>query len=92
MRWLPDAINGAFELASGFFLWNNVRILVKQRSIRGVSILTTAAFTLWGFWNLFYYPHLGQWLSFVGGLNVVSANATWVYLAVRYSNSSREVR
>ena len=85
MIWIPDAINGTFELMSGFFLWNNVRILLKQKSIRGVSVLTTAVFALWGFWNLFYYPHLNQWLSFVGGLNVVSANATWVILAIKYT-------
>lgn len=89
MSWLPDAINGTFELMSGFFLWNNVRILVKQKSVRGVSIITTAVFTLWGFWNLFYYPYLGQILSFVGGLNVVSANLTWVYLAIRYSRAEK---
>jgi hypothetical protein len=84
MSWLPDAINGTFELMSGFFLWNNVRILIVQKAIRGVSILTTAVFTIWGFWNLFYYPHLGQWLSFFGGINVVMANTVWVSLAIKY--------
>src|SRR6185436_15953847 len=24
-----------------------------------------------GFWNLFYYPHLDQWLSFAGGVLIV---------------------
>jgi hypothetical protein len=81
---LPDLINGMFEMASGLFLWNNVRLLVRDRAIRGVSIVTTAVFSAWGFWNLFYYPHLGQWASFAGGINVVAANTAWVILAMRY--------
>lgn len=81
---IPDFINGLFEMSGGFFLWNNVRILFRQKKIRGVSILTTAIFSAWGFWNLFYYPHLGQWLSFVGGINVVLANTAWVILALKY--------
>jgi len=90
MSWIPDAINGTFEMSGGFLLWNNVRILIKQRSIRGVSIITTAIFSLWGFWNLFYYPHLNQWLSFIGGINVVLANTIWVILAIKFTRALPE--
>lgn len=89
MSWIPDVINGLFELLSGVFLWNNVMILVKHKSVRGVSVITTFVFATWGVWNLFYYPHLNQWFSFVGGLNVVSANATWVYLAIKYKENKK---
>ena len=84
MNW-ADFVNGAFEATAGFLLWNNVRILVRQKQVRGVSILSTAVFALWGYWNLYYYPSLGQWLSFAGGLNVVAANTAWVVLAIVYS-------
>lgn len=81
---IPDLINALFESISGIALWNNVRILFRDKKIKGVSVLTTIFFTLWGYWNLFYYPHLNQILSFLGGLLVVSANTTWVILAIRY--------
>ena len=76
--------NGIFELSASLFLWNNVRMLYKHKVVKGVSILSITVFTLWGFWNLYYYPWLSQWSSFIGGLGVVSANVTWVYLALRY--------
>jgi hypothetical protein len=89
MTW-PDVVNGLFEMLSGFFLWNNVRILLKHKSVKGVSILTTSVFALWGYWNLFYYPHLNQWMSFFGGINVVLANTAWVILAIKYSQADKK--
>ena len=88
MTW-ADAVNGSFEMSSGFLLWNNVRILIRQKEVRGVSIITTTVFALWGYWNLYYYPSLNQWLSFIGGLNVVAANTVWVILAIYYTRRSR---
>jgi hypothetical protein len=82
---LPDLINGLFEGSGGFLLANNVRLLLKHKAVKGVSIVTTAIFSCWGFWNLFYYPHLKQWLSFSGGILVVIANTTWVVLAIYYT-------
>ena len=88
-RLKPDIINGSFEFIAGFLLWNNVRVLHKDRQVRGVSILTTAFFSLWGFWNLIYYPFLGQWFSAIAGINVVAANSTWVILMIRFKRKPR---
>ena len=84
MSW-QDIVNGAFESIAGLLLWNNVRVLLKHKQVHGISIFSTAAFTLWGYWNLYYYPHLNQTISFIGCILVVSANTAWVILAVRYS-------
>lgn len=81
---LADLVNGLFELFGGFFLWGNVRRARRDRRFRGVAIVPTAFFTAWGVWNLYYYPSLGQWLSFVGGLNIVAANCVWVAQMVWY--------
>jgi hypothetical protein len=81
---LPDIINGAFELAGGLFVLNNCRALYRDKRVCGVSPLSTAIFTAWGFWNLFYYPHLGQWVSFAGGLGIVFGNAVWLAMALYY--------
>lgn len=82
---LPDAINGLFEFIGGFLNWLNVRALYHDKEVRGVRIFPSFFFFLWGIWNLYYYPHLDQWLSFTGGLVIVGGNAAWVALAVYYT-------
>ena len=81
---LPDIINGSFELGAGLLIWLNVRRLLRDRCVRGVAILPTTLFMLWGYWNLYYYPHLGHWWSMLAGIAVVIANTTWVVLMIRY--------
>ena len=80
----PDLINGAFEFLGGFALWDNVKRIKIDKQTRGVNWRVTFFFAAWGFWNLFYYPSLDQWLSFFGGLNIVAANAAWLYYAIKY--------
>jgi len=64
---IPDAVNGAFEFLGGASVWMHVRTIMCDKQSRGVSPFATAFFTLWGFWNLYYYPSLAQWASFAGG-------------------------
>jgi hypothetical protein len=82
----PDLVNGAFELLGGVFVLDHCRAVYRDRSVAGVSIPSTIFFTGWGVWNLYYYyyPSLGQWWSFVGGLSIVAANALWIALLLRY--------
>jgi len=79
----PDVVNGVFELVGAFFVWANVRRLWRDKTIAGVYWPTTAFFAIWGLWNLYYYPAIEQWYSFVGGIVLVSGNAVWVAMAVR---------
>lgn len=80
----PDMINGSFEFLAAFFLMFHIRRVFKDKEVKGASIVATTFFTAWGFWNLFYYPHLGQWFSFYGGLAIVSMNFLWLYGMWRY--------
>lgn len=84
---LPDAINGCFEMSSALLLWLNVAAIARDKCVRGVHAAPTAIFTAWGMWNLFYYPHLGQWISFAGGVGLVTANAVWLSQVWRYSHA-----
>jgi hypothetical protein len=79
-----DATNGFFEAFGALMVLNHVRVILRDRNVAGVSIVSVGFFTSWGFWNLYYYPSLHQWFSFAGGLVLVSANAAWVALAVRF--------
>ena len=81
----PDIINASFEGVAGLFIWLNVLRLYKDKKIQGVHWLPTTVFVMWGFWNLYYYPHLSQYLSFIGGLLVVSANTVWLGQIIFYS-------
>lgn len=86
----PDIVNGAFELLGGGLCWMNVKRLMQQKYISGVYWPVQAFFALWGFWNLFYYPHLGQWVSFAGGIILVVGNTIWVILAIHYMRKHSE--
>lgn len=67
-------------------------MILKDKKIRGVSILSALVFGLWGWWNLYYYPFLEQILSFLGGIFVVTANTTWVVLALHYTLKEKKER
>lgn len=79
-----DQINGLFELVGGLLIFMSVRALYVSKEVKGVSIFPVVFFASWGFWNVYYYPSLNQWYSFVGGLVVVSANVVWVCQMVYY--------
>ncbi len=85
MNSLPDLINGSFELLGGVVILLSIRRVLKDKKVAGVSWPHVAFFAAWGFWNLFYYPHLGQWLSFAGGLLIVTTNTIWVALLIYYT-------
>lgn len=80
----PDIFNGVFECLGGLFVLNHCRAVWRDRSVKGVSVLSTAFFACWGAWNLYYYPSLGQWWSCAGGVVIVLANALWIGLMLRF--------
>jgi hypothetical protein len=75
-----DVINGLFELFGAVMLSMNVRQILHDKQWRGVSWLPFAFFTSWGFWNLIFYPSVDCWLSFTGGLALVTVNVVYCYL------------
>lgn len=88
----PDQINGSFEVAGAAFNCLNVRRLIRDKHLEGVRWEPTAFFTLWGVWNLWYYPALEQWYSFAGGCLIVMVNALWVALVAWYWACDRDAR
>lgn len=85
----PDFINGLFEFCGGVFILNHCRALYRDKLVKGVSILSTVFFSLWGVWNLYYYPHLEQMWSFAGGIVIVGGNCLWIGMMVYYSRRER---
>lgn len=79
-----DLFNAGFELAGGLIMFLNVWRLCKDKSVRGVDWRVPAFFAVWGFWNLGYYPMLGQWFSLGAGLIVTVSNVVYCSLLVYY--------
>jgi hypothetical protein len=86
----PDLINGAFEAFGGFMLILSILRLHRDKTVRGVSPIATTFFSAWGLWNLYYYPHLDQWLSFWGGAFLVTANIVWLCQMGYYIRKERK--
>ena len=84
-------INGSFELFGGLFILNHCRTVIKDKAVKGVSIISTVFFMLWGIWNVYYYPSLDQWWSFCGGLVICAANFLWIGLMIYYDRANRRV-
>jgi len=80
----PDFINASFEFIAAFMLARNCWFTYKAKGTEGISILSSIFFASWGYWNLFYYPHMGQTLSFVAGVLVTTINTVWVWQMIYY--------
>lgn len=83
-----DIVNGCFEGFGGVMQLLNCLRLYQDKRVQGVSLIATAFFTSWGFWNLYYYPSLHQWMSFAGGILIVSGNTIWISLAIYYKKKN----
>lgn len=84
---LPDIINGSFEFFGAPFIVLSILKLAKEKKVHGISWLHAGFFALWGYWNLFYYPHLNQWFSFAGGVAIVIANTIWLAQLIYYKKA-----
>lgn len=84
MTSVPDLINASFEFLGAFAVIANIKAIRRDKQAKGFSILPVIFFVVWGFWNVFYYPSLGQYASAVGGLFIASCNSYYLYLVLKY--------
>jgi hypothetical protein len=88
----PDLLNGLFEFVGGLFILRSIFKLLADKRVAGVAWEMIAFFTLWGAWNLYYYPSLDQWFSFAGGLFIVLVNTIYVGLLLFYGGQRSRVQ
>lgn len=81
---MPDLLNGLFEFGGSLLTWVSAYRVYRDRGYAGIYLPAVVFFWMWGGWNLYYYPHLGQMWSFLGGCSLVAANATWAALMCHY--------
>lgn len=87
---LPDLINASFEVFASAVSVLSLVAIYKAKRIVGASPWPTVFFTVWGLWNLFYYPHLGQWLSTGAAVGMLTINLAWLYLYNKYKGNLNE--
>jgi len=87
-----DQINGLFEMVGGLLILLSCRKLYQEKLVRGVSAVPVLFFNSWGLWNLVFYPAVGAWCSFAGGLFMVAANTLWTAMLVYYRRRERGLR
>lgn len=85
---MHDPINGAFELVGAGLILLHCRQLVRDGQSKGVALAPFVFFTAWGYWNLYYYPAVGCWWSFAGGLCVVATNTLYVGMLLWYRRAA----
>ena len=84
-----DGLNGAFEVLGGFFILPSIFRLWRDKSVKGVSVIHIFYFSAWGYWNLYYYPHLNQWFSVTGAALLALINSFWALQMIYYIRKGR---
>jgi hypothetical protein len=74
----PDMANAAFEVCGALAVWANFAAILKDKGYAGTRIPMMIFFTSWGFWNLYFYAHLIQWVSLYASLLLTSGNVAVV--------------
>lgn len=87
---LIDGINGGFELVGAIATWANARRLWRDRTVSGVDWRSMGFFSVWGLWNLIYYPNLNQWASTLGGAALVVGNLAWLAMYFTFQRKKSE--
>lgn len=86
---VPDIINGCFEFAGALAGFWNVVVILRQKGVKGFAPLASIYFTVWGAWNIYYYPYLGQWFSLAGTIAITVSNGLFAALAIHYSRRQK---
>lgn len=85
---VPDFINASFEFWGSILLLLNIRQVYIDKEVNGIHWIPTTFFTIWGFWNFYFYYNLHQWISLFGAVTMAIVNTWWLYLMWYYRKNS----
>lgn len=81
---MSDFLNGLFEFVGSLFILSSCFRIHKDKKVHGITWYHVAFFMTWGYWNIYFYPSLGQWWSFAGGISVCLINTIWLAMILYY--------
>jgi hypothetical protein len=85
-----DIINGTFETLGGLAVGLSIRQLLRDRRVAGYHWGSLVYFTSWGYWNIYYYPALDQWVSAVGATMTALANTVYLGMIIYFSRKGND--
>jgi hypothetical protein len=88
MTW-QDCVNACYELGGSIATCFSIMVLLRDRVVKGIHWFPTVFFFTWGIWNIYYYYHMTQPISQIGGGALAVANAVWLFLAWRFGAFKR---
>lgn len=65
-------------------VWINVRQILRDRMVAGVSLFPTIIFIITNVVEVFYFWDLLDWWSTAGAVSMTLANVVWIALAYHY--------
>lgn len=86
-----DLGNALMEVIGCVFLSFNVRRILIDKHVAGVSAAPAVFYFTWGVYNCFYYAYLHQQLSFLCGFLTTGAHAVWIFFYLKYLFLSRKL-
>ena len=89
MSW-ADTVNGSYEMIGGIFMLANCAKVYKDKQVKGISLASAAFFCSWGYWNIYYYPSLHQWMSTLGAILMTLFNTIWIAMAIYYTRRNKK--
>ena len=85
----PDLINGAVEFAGSLAAWANVVTLYRDRGYAGISVGVMGFFAARSLWRGWFYLHLGQPMSVIGGCSNAFAYCLFVILMIHFGKRGK---
>lgn len=86
MNLTPDMYNGMFEAVAGALKIIDIFSIYKDKEVKGFSLIPVCFFVCWAAFNVWFYPAIGQYWSFIGGLFLFATNGIWLAMALYYKH------
>jgi predicted membrane protein len=79
-----DLINSLFPFIGCIFVMMNIKQLYKDKSVKGIFLLSPLFFYIGQAWNVYFMYDLQQYYSFIGGGLLTMFCFIWFGMAVYY--------
>lgn len=83
---ITDAVNASFEVVGSIAYLLNIRQIMIDKEVKGVSVWPAIFFTTWSLWNTVWYFTLDKPLSLLAAIGMVTVNLWWLILYRKYHN------